>query len=88
MESMQKNIPTATMRNIHTPPAIPPLARVTLLELLKRSVSGVFSMIGGDKHQSDHPGIAQQKTEPPDGNEAEITLWSVSMPGDIRRSPH
>lgn len=34
MESMQKNIPTATTRNIQTPPAIPPLARVTFEELL------------------------------------------------------
>lgn len=34
MESMQKNIPTATIRNIQTPPAIPPLARVTFEELL------------------------------------------------------
>ena len=74
MESMQKNIPTATMRNIHTPPAIPPLARVTLLELMGWSVSGVCSMTGGNKHQSDHPSIAQQQTESPDGDETKVTL--------------
>lgn len=33
IESIQKNMPIATMRNIQTPPAIPPLARVMLLEL-------------------------------------------------------
>jgi hypothetical protein len=47
MESMQKNIPTATMRNIHTPPAIPPLARVTLLELIGWSVTAVCSLMRG-----------------------------------------